>query len=87
MKNAEVIQVIRTRLLRRGRGRTEADEPVRIIEQYWSLDGQLLAENDPWPGPRLVACPCGEPSPIGAKPCSFEQPCSYGQGKPKERWS
>jgi hypothetical protein len=31
-------------------------------------------------------CPCGEPSPHGAKPCSPDQPCSYGQGLSAERW-
>lgn len=44
MDKAEVIQVIRTTLLRRGDGK---EDPIRIIEQFWSLDGQLLAENDP----------------------------------------
>ena len=45
MDTAEVMQVIRTTLTRRGRG-IEGD-PVRIITQYWSLDGVLLAEVDP----------------------------------------
>ena len=43
-KEVELIQVIRTNLLRRGEG-TEKD-PIREIEQFWSLDGKLLAEND-----------------------------------------
>jgi predicted lipid-binding transport protein (Tim44 family) len=42
---AEVIQVIHTNLEKRGMG-VEGD-PVRRVEQYWSLDGQLLFENDP----------------------------------------
>ena len=42
----QVIQVIRTRLLRRGDGKSEAN-PVRIITQYWTLDGKLLWEEDP----------------------------------------
>jgi hypothetical protein len=42
MDAAEVMQVIRTTLLRRGKG-VDGD-PVRIITQFWSLDGQLLAE-------------------------------------------
>ena len=46
MDDCQVIQVVRTRLLRRGRG-TQAD-PVRVIEQYWSLDGVLLWERDHW---------------------------------------
>jgi hypothetical protein len=41
----EVIQVVRTRLEHRGTGSVE--EPHRLLEQFWSLDGELLAENDP----------------------------------------
>ena len=46
---ARVIQVIETRLERRGIGKDESD-PIRIITQYWSLDGVLLAEVDPYKG-------------------------------------
>lgn len=42
----ELIQVVRTTLLRRGEG--EKNDPIRRIEQFWSLDGKLLAENDPY---------------------------------------
>ncbi len=42
---AKVIQVIETVLLIRGNGDTI---PLRRITQYWSLDGKLLAEVDPW---------------------------------------
>lgn len=42
--SAEVIQVIKTTAAR-GRG-TESD-PCRIVTQYWSLVGELLAEHDP----------------------------------------
>jgi hypothetical protein len=45
MDGARVIQVIETDLLRRGDG-TPSD-PIRVITQYWSLDGKLLAEVDP----------------------------------------
>lgn len=45
MDAAKVIQVIETKLLRRGKG-VESD-PIRIVTQYWSLDGELLAEVDP----------------------------------------
>lgn len=45
MKDVEVIEVVRTRLLRRGEGKA-ADDPIRIITQYWSPDGELLAEVD-----------------------------------------
>lgn len=44
MDKAEVIQVIRTTLTRRGDGK---DDPIRVITHYWTLDGQLLAEVDP----------------------------------------
>lgn len=43
---AQVISVIRTELERRGQG-VESD-PIRIITQYWTLDGELLAEVDPY---------------------------------------
>ena len=42
---ARVIQVVETTLERRGKG-VEGD-PIRIITQYWSMDGDLLAEVDP----------------------------------------
>jgi len=45
MSNAEVIEVIRTDLEKRGKG--IEDDPVRRITQYWTLDGQLLWEEDP----------------------------------------
>ena len=43
---ARILQVIETTLLRRGTGAPR--NPIRIITQYWSLDGQLLAEVDPF---------------------------------------
>ncbi len=43
--NAKVIQVIRTELTLAGEGTKES--PMRRIVQYWSLDGDLLAEWDP----------------------------------------
>lgn len=42
--DAKVIQVIVTHLQRRGDGKAD---PIRIITQYWSLEGKLLAEVDP----------------------------------------
>ena len=45
-KSVEVIRVIRTELELRGDG-TEK-EPYRRIEQFWSLAGDLLWENDPY---------------------------------------
>lgn len=52
MSDCEVIQVIHTTLLRRGRG-IESD-PIRCIDQYWTLDGQLLWEVDPCPEARTI---------------------------------
>lgn len=43
---ARVIQVIETTIERRGAG-DHNRSPIRIITQYWSLDGKLLAEVDP----------------------------------------
>lgn len=43
---ARVIQVIETTLLRRGKG--TVDSPIRLITQYWTFDGKLLAEVDGW---------------------------------------
>lgn len=42
--SAEVIQVIKTEALR---GEGVQEDMCRIVKQYWSLDGELLAENDP----------------------------------------
>lgn len=55
---ARVIQVIETTIERRGAG-DHARSPIRIITQYWSLDGNLLAEVDP----------CAEVVPIEAETC------------------
>ena len=43
---AKVIQVIVTRLTTRGDGLSPSD-PIRLITQFWSMDGQLLASIDP----------------------------------------
>ncbi len=42
--NARLIQVIVTDLDLRGMGTPE--DPIRRVTQYWSTDGELLAEND-----------------------------------------
>jgi hypothetical protein len=46
MDKAQVVSVILTSLKRRGDGK---DTPIRIVYQYWTLDGKLLAEVDPLP--------------------------------------
>ena len=53
MDNAKLITVIVTTLTRRGTGKT-SDSPIRVVTQYWSLDGALLAEVDPCPPETLV---------------------------------
>lgn len=45
MDGVRAIAVIETTITRRGKG-VEGD-PIRLITQYWSMDGQLLAERDP----------------------------------------
>lgn len=44
-RSVEVIQVIRV-CATRGEG-IEGD-PIRGVTQFWSFDGELLAENDPF---------------------------------------
>ena len=41
---AKVIQVIEVEVMR---GKGTEDSVLRGVMQYWSLDGELLAENDP----------------------------------------
>lgn len=43
--SAKVIQVIETRSCR---GRGTADDLSRQVVQYWSMEGELLAEKDPY---------------------------------------
>lgn len=45
MDTARVIQVIECAIERRGKGVLE--DPIRVVVQYFSLDGKLLAEFDP----------------------------------------
>jgi hypothetical protein len=45
MDTVKVMQVIETTLLREGRG--TKDSPIRIITQYWTMDGKLLFAIDP----------------------------------------
>ena len=42
---AQKMEVIKT-VARYGKGQTKED-PVRLITQYWTLDGKLLATVDP----------------------------------------
>lgn len=42
---AKVIQVIETISLK---GSGTDDDPARVVKQFWSFDGELIAENDPF---------------------------------------
>ena len=42
-RKVELLEVIHTVALR---GSGTPENPVRIVHQYWSKDGELLAEND-----------------------------------------
>lgn len=44
LKDVTVQQVIVTTNMRRGNGSTD---PIRKVLQVWSMDGDLIAENDP----------------------------------------
>jgi hypothetical protein len=50
MDECKKIELIRTNLLRRGSGKDEND-CIRVITQYWTLDGVLLFEFDPLKNP------------------------------------
>lgn len=41
--SAKVIQVIETKAMK---GSGTNSDPARIITEYWSMEGELLAEND-----------------------------------------
>ena len=61
---ARVIEVVETDICRRGSGKN-SDSPIRVVVQYWSKDGTLLAEvdqercksRDPLPCDLLLKCP------------------------------
>jgi len=48
MDKVEIIQFIKTTLTRRGKG-VEGD-PVRVITQFWDMQGNLMFEYDPEKG-------------------------------------
>lgn len=45
--DVQIKQVIITRLLRRGEGKDKSD-PVRIVTQFWTMEGELICEFDSW---------------------------------------
>lgn len=46
MDTAKQITVIETKLKRLGDGNSSAS-PIRIVTQYWTVSGELIAETDP----------------------------------------
>ena len=44
VRSIEIMQVVRTTALA---GRGTEDNPSRIVEQYWLLEGKLLFKKDP----------------------------------------
>ena len=55
----QLIQAIVTNLLRRGTG--DERNPIRIIRQVWTTDGQFIAEYDPCPSnPSVTAEDAGK---------------------------
>lgn len=46
MDTVKLVHLIETTLTRRGKG-VESD-PVRVITQYWTVEGKLVAEVDPF---------------------------------------
>lgn len=47
MNTAKIVRLIETKT-NRVSGNGPAD-PVRIVTQYWTTNGQIVAENDPFP--------------------------------------
>lgn len=67
-KDVRVIQVVETTLTRRGSGKS-VDDPIRRVREYWSLDGDKLAESD-----ELAPMHCNA---VGHRVMPGERGCSY----------
>jgi hypothetical protein len=88
--SSRVIQVIETTLTRRGKGKKGS--PVRVVRQYWSFDGTLLAEVDSFPERRVPPMPPDEClieagieaalSASGFQPVGADRPETTGRGDP-----
>lgn len=59
--------------------------PLRVVVEL-AYEWLERREHDALVEP-LAPCPCGEPSPKGYPPCTFERPCGYGKGHERSRWS
>lgn len=46
-QQAQLITLIKTVHLNMGTGDYTQQNPPRLVERYWSLEGKLLFENDP----------------------------------------
>ena len=75
--SARLIQVIETDLQVRGNGK---EDPYRLIKQYWSLEGELLAEVDPTPK-ETISWHCGL---CGKKMSAIEKHCPSCTPKMRE---
>ena len=43
-KPVEIVTLIKTVLTKKGNGK---DDPIRLVTQYWDLEGNLIFEIDP----------------------------------------
>lgn len=46
MKTPQLVEIVEVIHVEATRGNGTEENPVRIVHQYWSKDGQLLAEKD-----------------------------------------
>lgn len=46
MKTPQLVEQIEVIHVEATRGNGTKENPVRVVHQYWSKDGQLLSEND-----------------------------------------
>lgn len=46
MKTPQLVELVEVIHVEATRGKGTKDDPVRIVHQYWSKEGNLLAEQD-----------------------------------------
>ena len=46
MKTPQLVELVEVIHVEAARGKGTVDDPVRIVHQYWSKEGQLLSEKD-----------------------------------------
>ena len=54
MDTVKIVEFIETTLMRRGKG--VDNDPIRIVTQYWDLEGNLRFEVDEWADRHRVDC-------------------------------